>query len=106
SGERSEDDLDVVVKPESRDSASEAFKILRSNMEFMRVKSQDLKAVMFTSANPRSGKSFMTVNLAISIALTGKKVIVVDLDIRKGSLSKRLSVGNIGITDFLYNNSI
>ncbi|MDP0532097.1 polysaccharide biosynthesis tyrosine autokinase Ptk1 [Porphyromonas gingivalis] len=106
SGERSEEDLDVVVKPESRDSASEAFRILRSNMEFMRVKSQDLKAVMFTSANTGSGKSFMTVNLAISIALTGKKVIVVDLDIRKGSLSKRLGLGNIGVTDFLYNNSI
>ncbi|ETA26807.1 capsule biosynthesis protein CapM [Porphyromonas gingivalis SJD2] len=106
SGERSEEDLDVVVKPESRDSASEAFRILRSNMEFMRVKSHDLKAVMFTSANPGSGKSFMTVNLAISIALTGKKVIVVDLDIRKGSLSKRLGLGNIGVTDFLYNNSI
>lgn len=105
-GERREDDLDVVVNSASRDSASEAFRILRSNMEFMRVKSKVLKVVMFTSANPGSGKSFVTVNLAVSIALTGKKVIVVDLDIRKGSLSNRLVQNNTGVTDFLYNESI
>ncbi|KGL50101.1 polysaccharide biosynthesis tyrosine autokinase Ptk1 [Porphyromonas gulae] len=105
-GHRNEEDLDVVVSSGSRDSSSEAFRILRSNMEFMRVKSSKLKTVMFTSANPGSGKSFVTMNLAISLALTGKKVIVVDLDIRKGSLSNRLTQNNTGVTDFLYNESV
>lgn len=105
-GQRNEEDVDVVVNAGSRDSASEAFRILRSNMEFMRVKSPDMKVVMFTSANPGSGKSFVTMNLAISISLTGKKVVVVDLDIRKGSLSGRLAENNVGVTDYLYKDTL
>ena len=54
-------------------------------MEFMRVKAKDLKVVMFTSSNPGAGKTFVSMNLAMSFVLTNKKVILVDTDIRKGT---------------------
>ena len=76
---------EIVVRENGRDSISEAFRIVRTNMDFMRVKAKDMKVVMFTSFNPNAGKTFVSMNLAMSFALTRKKVILVDLDIRKGT---------------------
>ena len=73
------------MRENGRDSISEAFRIVRTNMDFMRVKAKDMKVVMFTSFNPNAGKTFVSMNLAMSFALTRKKVILVDLDIRKGT---------------------
>ena len=62
-------------------------------MDFMRVKSENLQVVMFTSSNPGAGKTFVSSNLAMSIAQMNKKVILVDVDIRKGTLSGLFVVG-------------
>ncbi len=51
----------------------EAFRIVRTNMDFMRVKAKEMKVVMFTSFNPSAGKTFVSMNLAMSFALTRKK---------------------------------
>ncbi|MDH6312723.1 tyrosine-protein kinase Etk/Wzc [Parabacteroides sp. PFB2-10] len=99
--DKKENGNDVVVRKESRDSVSEAFRIIRTNMEFMRVKAKDMKVVMFTSSSPGSGKTFISTNLAVSLALTNKRVILVDLDIRKGTLSDRVGYKGQGITNFL-----
>ena len=55
---------------------------------------------MFTSANPGAGKTFVSSNLAMSIAQTNKKVVLVDVDIRKGTLSGIFSnvSGRMGLT--------
>ena len=93
---------EIVVRENGRDSISEAFRIVRTNMDFMRVKAKDMKVVMFTSFNPNAGKTFVSMNLAMSFALTRKKVILVDLDIRKGTLSGHVSgTTNMGITNYL-----
>ena len=93
---------EIVVRENGRDSISEAFRIVRTNMDFMRVKAKDMKVVMFTSFNPNAGKTFVSMNLAMSFALTRKKVILVDLDIRKGTLSGHVSGStNMGITNYL-----
>ena len=93
----------IVVHENGRDSVSEAFRIIRTNMEFMRVKSENLQVVMFTSANPGAGKTFVSSNLAMSIAQTNKKVVLVDVDIRKGTLSGIFSnsSGRMGLTHYL-----
>ncbi|KAA3702498.1 polysaccharide biosynthesis tyrosine autokinase, partial [Bacteroides salyersiae] len=103
-GSKKGEDADgIVVRESGRDSVSEAFRIVRTNMEFMRVKSNNLQVVMFTSANPGAGKTFVSSNLAMSIAQTNKKVVLVDVDIRKGTLSGIFSnvSGRMGLTHYL-----
>ena len=100
---KGEDSDGIVVRENSRDSVSEAFRIIRTNMDFMRVKSETLQVVMFTSANPGAGKTFVSSNLAMSIAQTNKKVILIDVDIRKGTLSGIFSNSSnrMGLTHYL-----
>ena len=82
---KGEPERQIVVRESGRDSVSEAFRIIRTNMDFMRVKADRLQVVMFTSSNPGAGKTFVSSNLAMSIAQMNKKVILVDVDIRKGT---------------------
>ena len=77
----------IVVLNDSRDITSEAFRIVRTNMDFMRVKAENLQVVTFSSFGASAGKTFVSSNLAASFAQTGKKVIIIDLDIRKGTLT-------------------
>lgn len=67
------------------------------------MKSAKMQVVMFTSANPGAGKTFVSNNLAMSIAQTNKKVILVDVDIRKGTLSGIFSnpSDRMGLTHYL-----
>ena len=77
----------IVVKEGKRDIINEAFRVLRTNVDFMCNSVQGAKVIAFTSFNPGSGKSFISVNLGMSIALKGKKVIIIDGDMRHGSTS-------------------
>lgn len=95
------DKNEIVVRENGRDSVSEAFRVLRTNMDFMRIKTNDMKVMMFTSFNPGAGKTFISINLAMSFALTSKKVIILDLDIRKSTLSSHVSTLNMGVTHYL-----
>ena len=79
----------VVVRDNGRDSVSEAFRLIRSNLGFMSVKSGKLQIIMVTSSNPHAGKTFVTTNLAMTLALADKKVVIVDLDLRRRTLSKQ-----------------
>lgn len=92
---------DVVVCENGRDSISEAFRIVRTNMDFMQMKEFETKVLMFTSANPGAGKTFIATNLAMSFALTAKKVILVDMDIRKGALRRYVTSVKKGVTNYL-----
>lgn len=93
----------VAVKENSRNSINEAFRVLRTNLEFMFANDPTAKVIMLTSFNPGSGKTFVTFNLAKSFAIKGKKVIVIDLDMRKSSLSKYVDKNEKGISDYLAN---
>ena len=97
-------DRDIVVKEESRDAVSEAFRMLRANLGFMSV-SNNVKVIMLTSSVPHSGKTFVSTNLSVTLAATGKSVVLVDLDLRRRTLSKQLGHRNDrrGITSFLAN---
>ena len=83
------DDLGTIVMNERRDKASEAFRLMRTNLAFF---NKEAKVLMFTSTTAHEGKSFISRNFAVTLALGGKRVLLVDTDIRKGTLSKRLKV--------------
>ena len=92
---------EVLVKEKSRDVINEAFRVMRSNLEFILGFESTHKVIMLTSINPGSGKTFITANLSTAIALKGKKVLAVDLDLRKGSLSEYAGSPHEGISAFL-----
>ena len=100
-----ENTLGIVVQSGSRDMVNEAFRVMRTNFDFMMGKEGRQKVVLFSSFNPGSGKSFVSVNLAATLALKGSSVIVLDLDLRKGTLSKRLNIGGPGLSMYLSGNT-
>lgn len=91
----------IVVKEQSRNEINEAFRVVRTNLEFISGKAGRTKTIMFTSANAGSGKTFITMNLATSFAIKGKRVLIVDLDMRKASLSTFVDSPKVGISDYL-----
>jgi len=100
--DKKEDPLpDVVVKERSRNHVNEAFRVLRTNLEFMLGTDKLNKVILFTSMNPNSGKSFLSINTALSLAINGRHVAVVDLDMRKASISKLIDSPKIGVSSFL-----
>ena len=91
----------IVVKEKSRNVINEAFRVVRTNLEFMQNKEADSHVIMVTSANPGSGKTFISFNLSACLGIKGKRVIVIDLDLRKGSLSQYVNKPKKGISDYL-----
>jgi capsular exopolysaccharide synthesis family protein len=90
----------LIVKLNSRDHISETFRVIRSNVDFMTAKN-NVKVVMTTSFNVGAGKSFVSLNLAMSFALTNKKVIIVDLDLRKAFISACVGSPKAGVSAYL-----
>lgn len=99
--EESDENLQLVVKPLSRNIVNEAFRVVRTNLEFMLGKEEDNKVIMTTSMNPGSGKSFISMNLATSFTIREQKTIVIDLDLRRASLSRFVSSPEKGVANYL-----
>lgn len=95
----------IVVRSQGRDIISEAFRIVRTNMDFMHTKSKDMQIVTFSSFGAGAGKSYVSSNLAASFAQANKRVILIDLDIRKGTLSHRGHHQEKGMTTYLAGNA-
>ena len=91
----------VLVKVGKRDVINEAFRVIRTNLEFILGFNSTHKVVMITSLTPGSGKTFISANLSTALALRGRKVLVIDLDLRKGSFSKYAGSPRKGISNYL-----
>lgn len=93
----------ILIKQGSRDIVNEAFRVLRTNLEFMLEAndSEQTSVTLFTSFNPGSGKTFLTMNTAAAFALKGKRVLVIDGDLRHGSASAYLGKQFKGLSDYL-----
>lgn len=98
----SEDKHAIAVRENDNDIMAETFRSLRTNLLFI-LGDPDKKVVLVTSTMSGEGKTFIASNLAVSLALLGKKVIIVGLDIRKPGLNKvfRIHHKEKGITGFL-----
>lgn len=93
--------LDILIAEGSRDIVNEAFRVLRSNIDFMSSGETGHNVFVLTSFNPGSGKSFIAMNLATSFAIKGKRVLVIDGDLRHGSTSSFVSNPKHGLIDYL-----
>ncbi|MCM1522561.1 MAG: polysaccharide biosynthesis tyrosine autokinase [Muribaculaceae bacterium] len=96
----------LVVKEGKRDIINEAFRVLRTNVDFMRHSGNGANIIGLTSFNPGSGKSFITVNLGMTMALKGKKVLVIDGDMRHGSTSAYVGSPDHGLANYLADPSV
>lgn len=92
----------ITVRENDNNIMAETFRSLRTNLLFI-MGDPDKKVILITSTISGEGKTFMASNLAVSLALLGKKVILVGLDIRKPGLNKifHLSQKEKGITQYL-----
>lgn len=96
-----DDNYRFVVRQHSRDITNEAYRVVRTNLEFMTNTEKTCKIIMLTSFNPGSGKTFICGNLGASFAIRGSRVICIDLDLRRGSLSEFVGSPKHGLTSYL-----
>lgn len=96
----------MAVKEQGDDIVSEAFRILRTNMAFLSKKDKPAQVITFTSFNIGDGKTFIARNLSMSLAYMKKRVVMVDLDIRKGTLSRHFGHYHVGVTNYLSDNTV
>ncbi|MBO4978418.1 MAG: polysaccharide biosynthesis tyrosine autokinase [Muribaculaceae bacterium] len=91
----------MVVSSDDTTSTTELFRLMRSNLLFILTAPND-KVVLMTSSSSGEGKSFISINLAASLALLGKKVLLVGMDIRNPQLSNYLGIApRYGLTQYL-----
>ena len=93
----------IVVNEGNRNIINEAFRVLRSNIDFMASKDSNQHVFVLTSFNPGSGKSFLAMNIAISFAIKKKKILVIDGDLRHRTVSSYVDSPNKGLSDYLNN---
>jgi capsular exopolysaccharide synthesis family protein len=92
---------EIIVSAGYQTDIAEQFRSLRTNLIYLKQETAG-KVLMVTSAMPGEGKSFVSINLANTLALTGKKVILVELDLRKPQIAKTLGLNSRpGMTDYL-----
>lgn len=93
----------IVIKEGKRTAVAEQFRALRTNLTFLGL-AEKSNTILVTSSASGEGKSFTAINLAISFTLIGKKVALLELDLRKPKVSKLLSLRNdVGISNYLVN---
>lgn len=94
-------DLTVVARPNERSPIAEMFRLLRTNLRFS-MAGKENKVILITSSMSEEGKTFLSVNLGATLSGAGKKVVIVEFDLRRPKLLRRLDLSKSkGLTDFL-----
>ncbi len=102
-----------LIQPNDRSILAESFRILRTNLQYLFVSKSDAKnsskTILVTSTIKGEGKTFVAFNLALTLALTGKKVVLVGADIRNPQLHRYLPKElrhKKGLTEYIIDNSV
>lgn len=104
---QSQAEREILVSKVGRDILTETFRILRTNIQFMANDGNAPQVITFTSLNTAAGKTFIALNLAATFAYLNKKVVVLDLDLRKGTMSLPIETQNgKGVSHYLSDPSV
>lgn len=91
----------LIVKNDPKSPVSEAYRTLRTNIQFANL-DDNIKTILVTSSGPGEGKSTTATNLALTLAETGSKVIIIDCDLRKPNVHKQFGISNVkGLSNIL-----
>ena len=93
----------LILEAQPKSSISEKYRVLRTNIQYSSI-DKEIKRILVTSSEPGEGKSTTAGNLALAYAQDGKKVLLMDCDLRKPSVHKTFKVSNtFGISDVILN---
>ncbi len=96
---------EFLMQMKNKSNISEAFKALRTRLQFSKLEDKPLKSILVTSSIPSEGKTTVSVNLAGSFALTGKKTLILDCDLRKPRVHSLFNLERYpGLSDYLFSN--
>ena len=99
-GKKGQENVSFLVQHGKRDALNEAFRVCRTNLEFMSRGSSN-HVIITTSFNPGSGKTFVTSNLGAALSIKGFKILLVDGDLRHASLSTLVGSPKKGLSNYL-----
>lgn len=96
----------LVVTKGNSSPLAEMFRLIRAKLQFAAIDKEN-KVILVTSSMSGEGKTFFTINLGASLSLTGKKVVLLELDLRKPGIRNALGLtNNVGITDYLISDKL
>lgn len=97
----------IVAKEKNKSPIAELFRLIRTNLQFATIGKEN-KIIMVTSSMSGDGKTFISINLAATLALTGKKVVIVGFDLRKPRLMQDmgLSAASLGVSNYLISDNL
>ncbi len=95
-----------LIQSQDRSAGAEAVRIIRTNLEFIlnNVPANRAKTIFVTSTIPQEGKTFISVNLAATIAMSGKKILLIGMDIRNPKFDNYFDIPETGLTNYLCTN--
>tara|TARA_R110002073_G_scaffold322276_2_gene498844 strand:+ start:27526 stop:29901 length:2376 start_codon:yes stop_codon:yes gene_type:complete len=100
---KSESKEKIIIGNDTRSSSAEAFRLIRTNLDFMLASNRkQSKSIFVTSSTSGEGKSFISINIAATLALSGKKVLLMGMDLRAPKVTEYLGIPDRkGITNYI-----